>query len=124
MPVFRLKGGIITTGFVEIVPVTPRPSLSSLLRIIRALTFFVAVNRMNMNETSVETCRMASVMWLLTKHEVLQPCIRNAIRQLLWTGTQRQSVRSSLLRYYMCTALKYLSGYKLSYGTCIVFMVL
>jgi hypothetical protein len=27
----QIKGGIITTGFVEIVPVTPRPSLSSFL---------------------------------------------------------------------------------------------
>jgi len=59
----QIKGGIITTGFVEIVPVTFRPSLSSFLRIIRALTFFIVVNHMNMNETSVETCRMASVLW-------------------------------------------------------------
>jgi len=88
---------IITTGFVEIVPVIPRPSLSSFLRIIRALIFFVIVNRMNMNvnmnETLVETCRMASVCGLLTKHQVLQPCIRNAIRQHLYAGTHASRLR-------------------------------
>jgi len=36
----QIKGGIIITGFVEIAPVTSRPSPSSFLRIIRALIFF------------------------------------------------------------------------------------
>jgi hypothetical protein len=92
---------------VEILPLSPSLSLSSLLRIISALIIFVVVSHMNMNETSIETCRMAPVCGLLTKQGVLQPCNRNAVLLHLCTGTQRPSVTNSLLHYYMCTALKY-----------------
>ena len=63
------NGGVITTRFVEVVPSTTSSSPSSFIRIIRRSIFYVVNHmNMNMNETSVETFRMASFFCLPTEH--------------------------------------------------------